>query len=669
MSGVSSSVGLPIVSLPMPSLLIKNWRRVAVLLCSLLVCAAEITAAGRTRSATPIKFTIKVVDSSTGKPKTKFFLGETISVVFTVTNHGRRPQTIANLHDTYVSYTLVSTFENEDPEKFEDAFGGTARAYSTSDSVYWTESEPRKMTLAPGQSASVTVKDLRRMYSNRLSHGHHTLTATMGRRTARVSFAIVIDESKTIPLLEQMAENGDERDKHWANDYLKEIREPSLSGIVTDTAGKPLKDVEISVTGPEDLSYETRANGRYYLGQLTRGGTYTLTPSLERDGNFDADYSFEPASRTITNLNSHVKGLNFTATRVRPSTNVADRIFEGAKARASSTLTAPADEFEPDNVIDGTRSGPWDQCCNAAWVDATPNTYPDWVEIKLRAPTAIDWINVFTVRDNPDVSDEPPPNEVFTKNGITDFDVQYWNGRVWKNVPGGAIRGNRNVWRKIAFAPITTDKIRVVVRKALGPYSKIMEIEAFHINQKPVAKLSGRSTGRTGSSFQFHTNASDKDRAIYKYTLSFGDGTPNYELEYGDKPAIKELNITHTHTYAAAGTYTVTLTVMDHDNEGTEWSMTVTVTDPPIPPFFKTGGGFHGVVGEPVVFEGRKPSDPAGKNALYYWDFGDGASAWGSTTSHKYAAPGTYGVIVLIVENDGYRMRYAAPVVIVARAP
>jgi PKD domain/F5/8 type C domain len=557
-----------------------------VISCSLLLGASEMTAVARSRTTALLKFKIKVVDSATGKPKSKYFLGETVSVVFTVTNQSRRARTIADLQETYIPYKLVSRFENKDTETFEDGRGGTGGAYVRGDgTVYWTVREPRKITLAPGQSVSVRIDDLRGRYSHRLGDGYHTLTATyIEGLKSKVSFRIVIDEVKTITLLEKMAAapavNGDESDRVWASNYLEEIRQPSMSGFVTDTAGKGLKDVRISITGQEDRRYDTRSNGGYYVEQLMKGGTYTITPSLRLAGNFDAKFTFEPPSRTITNLNSKLTNLNFTATRVRASLNVAeDR--EGATATASSTLTGPADEFEVGNVIDGVNAGQWDRCCNAAWVDATPNTYPDWVEVKFNEPTAINWINVFTLQDHPEPSHDPTLNETFTRDGITDFDVQYWNGRGWKTVPGGAIRGNRNVWRKIAFPPITTNKIRVVIRKSLAGYSKIMEIEAYHINEFPVVRLMGRSKGRTGSTFEFRADSSDQDGSIYRYTVDFGDGGPKYEKEFGSKPAVKEFNLTHTHTYAAAGTYTVTLSVLDHDFEGSETTMTVTVTDPP----------------------------------------------------------------------------------------
>jgi PKD repeat protein len=37
----------------------------------------------------------------------------------------------------------------------------------------------------------------------------------------------------------------------------------------------------------------------------------------------------------------------------------------------------------------------------------------------------------------------------------------------------------------------------------------------------------------------------------------------------------------------------------------------------------------------------------------YSWSFGDGASASGSTATHTFTTPGTYNVILTIVDDQG----------------
>ena len=146
----------------------------------------------------------------------------------------------------------------------------------------------------------------------------------------------------------------------------------------------------------------------------------------------------------------------------------------GGVASASSTYSS---HYAVSGVNNGVRTGAGWAAGAGGWNDATEHTYPDWVEIAFSGPKTINEIDVFTLQDNHGA----PVTETmtFAEHGITDFDVQYWNGSAWLNVPGGQIKGNNHVWRKLTFAGINTTKIRVVVNKALDGYSRIVEIEAY----------------------------------------------------------------------------------------------------------------------------------------------------------------------------------------------
>jgi len=67
----------------------------------------------------------------------------------------------------------------------------------------------------------------------------------------------------------------------------------------------------------------------------------------------------------------------------------------------------------------------------------------------------------------------------FTQFGLQDFDVQFWTGSAWQTVPGGSVLNNNKVWRKITFPPVTTTKVRVMVNRALGSFSQIVELEVW----------------------------------------------------------------------------------------------------------------------------------------------------------------------------------------------
>src|SRR5689334_17551683 len=102
----------------------------------------------------------------------------------------------------------------------------------------------------------------------------------------------------------------------------------------------------------------------------------------------------------------------------------------------------------------------------------------------LLGSKTLDEIDVFTTQDDPLDGIAPPvePTEelTFKKYGIIDFEVQYWDGSKWVTVPGGNVTGNNKVWRKFPLSPaVTTNKIRVLIHRAAGPLSRVVEIEAY----------------------------------------------------------------------------------------------------------------------------------------------------------------------------------------------
>ena len=141
----------------------------------------------------------------------------------------------------------------------------------------------------------------------------------------------------------------------------------------------------------------------------------------------------------------------------------------GAAASASSALT------DPRIAIDGMRS--W--ALSGSWKDSTHLVYPDWLQVDFNGSKTIDEINLYGVRDDYFDSGEPGASMVSTVYALVNFDVQYWNGATWADVPGGKVAGNNSVVRKLKFSPITTSRIRVVVNSAADGFSRIVELEAW----------------------------------------------------------------------------------------------------------------------------------------------------------------------------------------------
>lgn len=148
---------------------------------------------------------------------------------------------------------------------------------------------------------------------------------------------------------------------------------------------------------------------------------------------------------------------------------------------ASASSQSPGDAYSPALANDGVRA--WG--ATGGWRDGTPDVFPDWLQIDFNSPKTIGEISVYTVRDNFTSTAEPTDAETFTLYGITDFEVQYWDGSNWVTVPNGNITNNNKVVVKVSFPPVTTSRIRILVRNGLNSYSRIVEVEAWTANLPP----------------------------------------------------------------------------------------------------------------------------------------------------------------------------------------
>ncbi|HHW01106.1 MAG TPA: hypothetical protein GXX36_16345 [Clostridiaceae bacterium] len=231
----------------------------------------------------------------------------------------------------------------------------------------------------------------------------------------------------------------------------------------------------------------------------------------------------------------------------------------GGIASASSQYSK---NYPVEAVNDGDRAGiEWEN--GGVWADATPDEYPDWVEISFDSIYSIDTINVFTLQDDVDNMCEPTLYMDFTKSGITMFDVQYWdiNSQSWKIVPGGKVTDNINVWRQFRFAPVNTNRIRVLVKGALQQFSRIADIEAFTAVKQAaepepgtnVAHLSNRAVATASSEYSVDYPAQsviDGDRTGYYWGYGGGwmdataDEYPDWvQIEFDSDYEIEVINV------------------------------------------------------------------------------------------------------------------------------
>lgn len=129
-------------------------------------------------------------------------------------------------------------------------------------------------------------------------------------------------------------------------------------------------------------------------------------------------------------------------------------------------------------------------------------------------------------------------------------------------------------------------------------------------------------------------NGSSSQGVISSYGWTFGDGTN------ASGPFV-------AHAYVIGGTYTVTLTVVSGTGGTAQTSQTVAPNSPPTASFTVTCDRLT------CTFNASSSRDLDGSIVSYGWNFGDGTTGAGITTTHGYRSPGTYTVRLIATDNRG----------------
>jgi YVTN family beta-propeller protein len=119
------------------------------------------------------------------------------------------------------------------------------------------------------------------------------------------------------------------------------------------------------------------------------------------------------------------------------------------------------------------------------------------------------------------------------------------------------------------------------------------------------------------------------------------DGKTLYVPNYGEGSAGSSVSVVDTQTLQVKSTIPMPGTGV--------WQMAIVPDQSPTASF--TVG--KATAGKPTAFNGSASSDLDGLIAKFGWSFGDGATAEGPTTSHKYKKPGSYAAALTVTDNEG----------------
>jgi PKD repeat protein len=145
-------------------------------------------------------------------------------------------------------------------------------------------------------------------------------------------------------------------------------------------------------------------------------------------------------------------------------------------------------------------------------------------------------------------------------------------------------------------------------------------------------------------------NASSSTVSNGTFTWDFGDGQT-------------DTGTVVTHRYLRGGTFTITMTATNDARQTSTASRTINVSTT-LPPtaanfnFSPTAPAINQdvvftVSGAPVPGGPGLPLPGAPVGATYAWDFGDGTTGTGSTTTHRYTRGGTFAVSLRVTSEAG----------------
>ena len=396
--------------------------------------------------------------------------------------------------------------------------------------------------------------------------------------------SLVYDSTNNVSVLYGgIAGDGDER-------YVWQLR-LAVSGQPANVPPTVALTTVVSNTGfvaPTNLNLTASAadsDGSVTQVEFLRGTTVIGTstgPTFSFNWTNVAAGSYMLTARATDNSGATTTSAPINVTVAAPPTgsiNVAAQA-NGGVATASSTYIAAGYNFSPAAANDGRRTYVgWGT--GGAWLDSDSGVFPDWLQITFNGVKTVNRVDVFSVQDAYTAPVDPTPTMTFSLYGLQDFAVQYWDGNAWITVPGGSVTENTLVWRTVTFPPVTTDRIRVLVARALAHYSRIVEIEAWDTsgapaNSPPTVSLTAPANNANFSapaSISLTASAADSDGSVTQ--VEFLRGTTVIGTSTGPTFSFNWTNV-------AAGSYMLTARATDNSGATTTSApINVTVAAPP----------------------------------------------------------------------------------------
>jgi hypothetical protein len=438
----------------------------------------------------------------------------------------------------------------------------------------------------------------------------------------------------------------------------------SISGRVTNASGAGVGDVTLTLSGHQSGTTQTDANGNYSFPSVGGGGNYTITPSKP-----DAllTYTFNPTSRSITNLSANTGLIDFTSsvsiiTTVNP---IGDAYVQDGSAANTNFGTATTMLVRTDNQTNNGLNRDAYLMFDIDGISGTIST------VKLRFFAALSqsgsvttqaysttttWIESgsgsITWNNKPTRTALTGATVVVSGTSFVTYDID-----VTTYVRGEKLAGKNRVSLVLHDPSPVTPHFTLNSREAATNKPRLVVTTSATGNAAPAVSISAPLPGASftaPASIQISSNATDSDGSIsnvayYAGTQFIGSSTtgPSYQI-----------------TWSGVGAGTYALFAVATDNSGaTTTSNPITVNVNPInnPPAVSIESPLPGTIfpaGSNIVLR-AKPTDTDG--SISKVEFLAGATLVGTATTpdvdNLYSvtwnnvAPGAYALTARATDN------------------
>lgn len=266
-------------------------------------------------------------------------------------------------------------------------------------------------------------------------------------------------------------------------------------------------------------------------------------------------------------------------------------------------------------------------------------TLPVWVTVKNMPPVAV---------AVPEGEYDHDATVVFDGSGS--WDTASHNDRLefkWSFSDGNGTEFSDEPTYERTLTSVGTFVATLSVRDPEGAISTVQCILTVHNLVPSVKPWVGKTNASEDEVIDFSVQGIDTPSDI---------GLLKYRWDFGDSPITDWRNVSYNdHAYTKMGTYEAVLWVMDPHGAMTNATVLITVeNEAPEGGIDEPKEGKEAYEGSKLVFAGwGKDTRSDNESLRFVWDFGDGATAEGARTVHKYSEEKVYTVTLTIEDDDG----------------